>query len=742
MAPSVYFGDSGELISMIYTLGIPHPTGFPLYILLGRIFAFIPLANPAFRINLLSALFAACVPVLVFLCSLLFFKDEENKTLKTGISLAMGLLMTFSYTLWSQAVASRIYTLNAFFCGIALLCFLYFREKETDPRCIYFLAFISGLASGLHLSFIVFVLILWAYLFIFDFNRLKRKIPWILFFAAAGFSVYLYIILRGLGDTVLHWKPFSKASDFFNYFTQREYKGKMFSRDITGYLYFLGYLRDVLLREFSPVGLLLAAAGAVTAFVNKKRYSLILLLILVSNIILLALYGTFKDLQLAFRYFIPSYIAALLFAGYFLLSLKKYFKSSFIYGLVIAAALTPTFVLMLINNYFQNDRSRNFIAYNYPGEMTMGMPEKAYLFTSGDNQIYPLAYYKFVLGKLPKLTIFDATDTIFRDIDDLKAKSGSEKVLTHIITAFQQNYSPVFSATKLGIPLVAENLHGVVYLITPNKYFDNPLPWKQISYKNILYDGDIYHEFEEREVVGMYYYRLGENYLSTGRKDLFEYCMNKAVSVAFDSVPVLGNSAIVYSSTGNLQMAEALVLKALKIQPDNTELIFNLGSIYGQAGMFKEAAEMFERVTKLDPLNMNAVMYMGKAKQQMMQASMQNAMSEARDAGYKQGVTLFEAQKFDEALPYFKTDLEKNPQFARSNFYIGLYHSMKTEYDKAIPQFEEALKKEPDNTNTLNNLGLTYLNLSNNGKAKEYFKKSLTINPDQKKVQKILEKLH
>ena len=51
LAPTFTFGDSGELISMIKTLGIAHPTGFPLYILLGKVFSLFPLANPAFKIN-------------------------------------------------------------------------------------------------------------------------------------------------------------------------------------------------------------------------------------------------------------------------------------------------------------------------------------------------------------------------------------------------------------------------------------------------------------------------------------------------------------------------------------------------------------------------------------------------------------------------------------------------------------------------------------------------------------------
>ena len=52
--PTVYFGDSGELIAAAESLGVAHPPGYPLYTLLGRLFAMLPLGGLDFRMNLLS----------------------------------------------------------------------------------------------------------------------------------------------------------------------------------------------------------------------------------------------------------------------------------------------------------------------------------------------------------------------------------------------------------------------------------------------------------------------------------------------------------------------------------------------------------------------------------------------------------------------------------------------------------------------------------------------------------------
>jgi hypothetical protein len=52
--------DGGDLTTAAYTLGIPHPTGYPTYMLVGHIFAQLPVGDVAYRLNLLSAL---CMPL-------------------------------------------------------------------------------------------------------------------------------------------------------------------------------------------------------------------------------------------------------------------------------------------------------------------------------------------------------------------------------------------------------------------------------------------------------------------------------------------------------------------------------------------------------------------------------------------------------------------------------------------------------------------------------------------------------
>ncbi|MFH0774464.1 MAG: DUF2723 domain-containing protein [bacterium] len=74
LTPTVGFHDSGELITVAYTLGIAHPPGYPLYTLLGKVFCtLIPIGNIAYRMNMESALFASLAVMMTYFITLKLF---------------------------------------------------------------------------------------------------------------------------------------------------------------------------------------------------------------------------------------------------------------------------------------------------------------------------------------------------------------------------------------------------------------------------------------------------------------------------------------------------------------------------------------------------------------------------------------------------------------------------------------------------------------------------------------------
>ncbi len=118
MAPTVGQHDTFEFQVLSYQLGIAHPTGYPLYVMLGKLFTFLPVGNVAYRVNISSALFGSSSVVLLYGVIKLLTRD-------CCASLLAALSFGFSFAFWSQAVEAEVYALNALFvCAICYLVLL------------------------------------------------------------------------------------------------------------------------------------------------------------------------------------------------------------------------------------------------------------------------------------------------------------------------------------------------------------------------------------------------------------------------------------------------------------------------------------------------------------------------------------------------------------------------------------------------------------------------------------------
>ena len=116
LAPTITWahgsGDSGELVTAAYYLGVAHPTGYPAYVLLGWLFTFLPFGSVAFRVNLLSATSAAVA--IAFFVVLIAQAQAQKLPLARAVGAGVGaLLLAFSPMFWSQAVVTEVYALNA-----------------------------------------------------------------------------------------------------------------------------------------------------------------------------------------------------------------------------------------------------------------------------------------------------------------------------------------------------------------------------------------------------------------------------------------------------------------------------------------------------------------------------------------------------------------------------------------------------------------------------------------------------
>jgi hypothetical protein len=124
LAPTVLFSDSAEFQFVPYILGIAHPTGYPLYLLLGWLWSHVlPIGDVAFRMNLFSGLWAALAVGMTYLVALRFirFAAPGIDLLAVRVS-AVTAALTFAVgeAFWSQAVIAEVYSFNAFFVALVL----------------------------------------------------------------------------------------------------------------------------------------------------------------------------------------------------------------------------------------------------------------------------------------------------------------------------------------------------------------------------------------------------------------------------------------------------------------------------------------------------------------------------------------------------------------------------------------------------------------------------------------------
>jgi len=164
MAPTLSYWDCGEFIACAYILGIPHPPGSPLFIVLGRVFSVIPFASDiCFRINFISVISSAVTVLFGYLCVVrmirYWYQDSEFNGWKRIITYLGGIIgslfMAFSSTYWANAVEAEVYGLAMMIMTIILwLMIIYYEKRGTAAakRIIVLVCYLAMLGVAVHLT--------------------------------------------------------------------------------------------------------------------------------------------------------------------------------------------------------------------------------------------------------------------------------------------------------------------------------------------------------------------------------------------------------------------------------------------------------------------------------------------------------------------------------------------------------------------------------------------------------------
>ena len=162
MASTLSYWDCGEFIATSYILGVPHPPGSPLYLIIGRLFSLIPFSDDiAFRVNLISPLVSSLAVMFLYLIIVQFvrqmrgsFKSHNDRLIAFGSGLLGSLIFAFTDSHWFNAVEAEVYAVSTLLTAMVVWLILRWAERSEEignERYILIISYVVGMASGIHL---------------------------------------------------------------------------------------------------------------------------------------------------------------------------------------------------------------------------------------------------------------------------------------------------------------------------------------------------------------------------------------------------------------------------------------------------------------------------------------------------------------------------------------------------------------------------------------------------------------
>lgn len=446
-APDVTWGDSGEFASVARTLGIAHPTGYPLYTLIGRVLTGVLPFTPARALNLFSALCSALSIALVYQVILLIFREmrqdketadptpvwQEIACAAIG-AITLGICPMFLM----HAFITEVYALGSLFQLALWREVLAWRQGQGSLKKWFF---ILGLAFAHHLTILILVpfMLLLILHGLRQSGRNQKEFATALPYVLPGILLYLYIPLRAAMAPVINWGDPSSLEGFLWTVQGGDFRG-FFQFDPLvhyGIPYLIFLAGEHLLRlgqQFPLFWLFMAASGAgsINLMLQRKTHhrSAFLLGILLLAMGFSVFYVSFYQVGDREVFFLAAYpLTAILIGvgmGFCLELLRKEIpaaaqRMNWKQGKAVATVSTVFLLLacvaiLLRQGYYHLERwsareDRGALVYGEtiiealpPGSLLLvGLQQ-----SRTDNALYPLWYQKWALGKGEDVVIVGA----------------------------------------------------------------------------------------------------------------------------------------------------------------------------------------------------------------------------------------------------------------------------------------------------------------------------------------------
>lgn len=399
-APTVGFIDSGELATVACTLGIAHPTGYPLFTLLGRIFSLLPIpASEIVKLNSMAALFTSLGTVAFFFVILELLEKEKNELQKIVAAAFAAFSLAFSQTYWGQGVNVEVYSLHILLITLVILFFLKaIREERTVWW--YMFSYTLGLSFTNHLTTI---LLAPAFLFVFISEyRLTRiaadRITKAVFPFLLGLSVYCFLPVRSASGPILNWGNPQTFEKFWWHVTGKQFRVWMFSSTDSAKKQFEYFLQHTPV-EFYYIALLLSLIGFGTLLWHDKKKFMFVLLLLLSCVG----YSINYDIHDIDSYFLLAFMSLMMFAAFGAMTLIQSMNMK-----IAGSIFLGVIVLQLYKNWETVDQSKNYVVEDYTKTILRNLPENAVIVSyQWDYFVSASYYFQYVEKFRTDVTVLD-----------------------------------------------------------------------------------------------------------------------------------------------------------------------------------------------------------------------------------------------------------------------------------------------------------------------------------------------
>ncbi len=530
-------------MAAVDVLGIPHPSGYPLYVLLGKLWTLLlPVGSVAYRMSLFSAVCAAAAcAVLYHLC----------RRLGAGAPAAAfaALLLAVSPSLWGEANVQRVYALNTVFV-LAAVGWAFEWHRTGEDRALLLACFLCGLGATNHtfMGFVAFAVGIFALASRPALLRRPRLLLAMPACALVGLLPYAYLPIRSRMDPPLDWGNPETLQAFLNVVLRRDFWNRNWIEGPADLLVIgADYLKS-LGTELLWVGAALMLVGLIA---GRRRWPVLLpVLIMGANAAAMALHGSRSDIFIWHRYYVPSYAMGALLAGLGLQVLLERWRLPQAWRALAFSPLALPLAGLLLH-WSEFDRSRYRVADDFSRKLLETLPPGAHLAATDDNILFVLIYLKFVEGLRPDVDLI------------LQGVGGANLPNLHFNPDEEGlffTHHPNWRNEKLAVLPV-----GLVFQVARA---GGPLPPLRLPEGTLegADDPDVPKDYLTQNLIGQWHYMLGSTFEARDWRH------------AWDEFQ-----------------------KAQRSAPENDVLFYNLGLIYSGNGLFDEALAAFQRSYEINP---------------------------------------------------------------------------------------------------------------------------------------------